>query len=269
MDKLFGFIGIGNMGYALLKGASHQFHKHELTYTDVNTERCQWVESELTIPYTKTNHTLVAQAKYIVLAVKPQYLKAILDEISPMLTDSHILISLAPGITIETIKASVGENIRVVRTMPNTPAMVSEGLTALTYSEDSYEQVEKEQIRTFFTSVGQVIEVKEALMDSVVPISGSSPAYVFMFMEALADGAVKLGLTRDQAYKMVAQTVLGSAKLMLETGEHPAVLKDQVCSPAGTTIEAVAALEKNGFRHAILEAVQVCYDKCQVLSQRK
>lgn len=269
MEKLFGFIGVGNMGYALLKGAETVFEKEKLIYTDVNKERCQWVSKVLGIPYEDNHIPVVNQAKYLVLAVKPQYMMKVLETIQHALTQEHILISIAPGITIDAIKNCVGQTIRVVRAMPNTPAMVLEGMTALAYSEDEYHDTEKEKIQAFFSSVGEMIVINEHLMDSVVPISGSSPAYVFIFMEALADGAVRLGLTREQAYKMVAQTVLGSAKLMMETKKHPAILKDQVCSPGGTTIEAVAALEKNGLRHAVSEAVEVCYNKCIELAKGK
>ena len=146
--------------------------------------------------------------------------------------------------------------------MPNTPAMVGEGQTAIAFSDDDYSQNEKTLVLSLFNSFGKLSIIEESLMNSVVPITGSSPAYVFMFIEALADGAVKLGFPRKQAYEMVAQVVLGSAKMVLETGEHPAVLKDQVCSPGGTTIEAVAELEKYGFRNALLQAVDRCYDKC-------
>lgn len=257
------------MGYAMLKGAADKFSSDLLTFTDVNKERCEWVKSQVGATFVSDNITCVNTAQYIILAIKPQYLEPVLDEIKEVVTKNHILISIAPGITIQSIKEALGQHIRIVRAMPNTPALVGEGMSAIAYSDDAYSPEERDKIGKFFTSFGKLTEVQENLMDSVVPITGSSPAYVFMFMEALADGAVKLGLSRAQAYEMVGQVVLGSAKMMLETKEHPGVLKDQVCSPGGTTIEAVATLEKNGLRSAVLEAVEDCYKKCQVLSQGK
>ena len=258
-----GFIGIGNMGYAMLKGAAKEIEISKLTYTDMNKERLEWVKCQTGVDYVEDNNACVSKSKYIILAVKPKFYSQVLDEINQFITSEKILISIAPGIEISWIKSKLDNNAKVVRAMPNTPALVGEGQTAICYSQDEYSSKEKEMINKFFTSFGKVTVIEEKLMDSVVPISGSSPAYVFMFIEALADGGVKFGLSRQQAYEMAAQTVLGSAKMVLETMEHPGVLKDQVCSPGGTTIEAVAELEKNGFRSAILEAMDKCYKKCK------
>ena len=147
--------------------------------------------------------------------------------------------------------------------MPNTPALLGEGMTGVCYDAKAFDDEEKETIREIFTSFGEMCIVEERLMSAVVCASGSSPAYVYMFIEALADSAVKYGLPRDTAYKMAAQTVLGSAKMVLETGEHPGALKDKVCSPGGTTIAAVAALEEHGFRNAVIKAGDACYEKCE------
>ena len=146
--------------------------------------------------------------------------------------------------------------------MPNTPAMIGEGMTGVCFDENEFDENEIDVINKIFESTGKAKKVDEKLMNSVVCASGSSPAYVFMFIEALADSAVKCGLPRKDAYEFVAQTVLGSAKLMLETGKHPGELKDMVCSPGGTTIAGVAELEKNGFRKAIFEATDACFNKC-------
>ncbi|TCK97965.1 pyrroline-5-carboxylate reductase [Natranaerovirga hydrolytica] len=265
MNKIFGFIGIGNMGFSMLQGANKAFSKEQLIYTDISEKRVQWVEEQTGIKGTNSNLECIQDTKIIILAIKPQYYEEVLNGIKGHITKDQIVISIAPGININKVKKTLGNDIRVIRAMPNTPALIGEGMTAMAYSNDHYTEEEKELVNAFFTSFGECVALEEKLMDSVVPIIGSSPAYVFMFIEALADGAVKLGLSRDEAYKMASQTVFGSAKMVLETKEHPAVLKDQVCSPGGTTIEAVAALEKNGFRNAILEAVQKCYDKCERL----
>ncbi|TCT15025.1 pyrroline-5-carboxylate reductase [Natranaerovirga pectinivora] len=267
MTRLFGFIGIGNMGYAMLSGAANVFDKVNLTFTDVNLERLEWVNEQTGVDYCKNNSELIKETKIVILAVKPQYYSNVLTHIKEYITKQHIIISIAPGISVDSLKEQLGEETRIIRAMPNTPALVNTGMTAIAYSKDNYLEEEKKLINEFFTSFGEVVVLEERLMDSVVPIIGSSPAYVFMFIEALADGAVKLGISRQDAYKLVAQTVLGSAKMVLDTKEHPGVLKDQVCSPGGTTIEAVAALEKNGFRNAILEAVNDCYEKCIKLSK--
>lgn len=257
---LLGFVGAGNMGFAMLKGASHVFDKEQLTYTDVNKKRLEEVKTETGIAFTEGNKELVKACQYIVLAVKPQYLDPVLDEISSVLDKEKVIIAIAPGIAIEHYKEKLGD-VKIVRAMPNTPALVNEGMSGICFSDDTFEESEKKVIFDFFGSFGKFEVVTENLMDAVVCASGSSPAYVYMFIEALADSAVKYGIPRDKAYVFAAQTVLGSAKMVLETGKHPGELKDQVCSPAGTTIAAVAELEESGFRSAIIKAADRCYEK--------
>ena len=257
---LLGFIGAGNMGFAMLKGASHVFDKEQVTYTDVNKTRLEEVKKETEISFTEGNKELVKACRYIVLAVKPQYLDPVLDEISSVLDKEKVIIAIAPGIAIEHYKEKLGD-VKIVRAMPNTPALVNEGMSGICFSDDTFEESEKKVIFDFFGSFGKFEVVTENLMDAVVCASGSSPAYVYMFIEALADSAVKYGIPRDKAYVFAAQTVLGSAKMVLETGKHPGELKDQVCSPAGTTIAAVAELEESGFRSAIIKAADRCYEK--------
>lgn len=260
MAKL-GFIGMGNMGYALLKGLKPIFGE-DIIFHRSNREKMLEVAKTEGVSYADNNRTVIENAKYIVLAIKPQMFDSVLEEIRDAITKEHIIISLAPGITLEQLKEKVGEG-RVVRTMPNTPAMVGEGMTGIAFDEKSFKDEEVEIITTIFESVGKIKIVNENLIDAVVCASGSSPAYVFMFMEALADSVVKCGMKRDDAYEFVAQTVLGSAKLMLETKKHPGELKDMVCSPGGTTIAGVEGLEKNGFRKAVFEATEACYNKCK------
>lgn len=258
---MFGFLGMGNMGYAMLSGACNRFTQKEFHYTDINSERLEYVKQETGISYSMGNSTVVEQSKYIVLAIKPQYYDVVLQDIRNYITTEHIVISIAPGKTIESLKNILGQNIRILRAMPNTPALVNEGMSGICYSEDEYSVEEKDVISQLFSSFGKVEVVEETLMDAVVCATGSSPAYVYMFIEALADSVVKYGIPRDKAYEMVAQTVLGSAKMVLETHKHPGELKDQVCSPGGTTIAGVAALEEYGLRNAMIKATDACYQR--------
>lgn len=256
-----GLIGAGNMGFAMLKGALQVFGKEEITYTDLSIERMEVVKKETGVEYCSDFHQLAEKVEYVVLAVKPQHLEGLLKELKKDIKQEHIVISIAPGIPIAYYKSYFGENIKVVRAMPNTPALVNEGMSGICFSEDSFSEEERNTVYEFFQSFGKYEEVGENLMDAVVCASGSSPAYVYMFIEALADSAVKYGIPRDKAYTFAAQTVLGSAKMVLETEEHPGKLKDQVCSPGGTTIAAVSALEEAGFRSAIIKAADACYEK--------
>lgn len=258
----FGFIGMGNMGSAMLKGALKTFSHDQIIFSRSNKEKGEQLSYETCVRYVESNAECANNAKYIILAVKPQMYDVVLKNIRNVVTNDKIIISLAPGITIETINEKLGGNVRVVRAMPNTPALVGEGMTGISYNTEDFMLEECDVIEKFFSSFGKVVKVPEHLMSGVVCASGSSPAYVYMFIEALADSVVKYGIPRQDAYKMVAQTVLGSAKMVLETGEHPAKLKDNVCSPAGTTIQGVAALEEYGFRNSIIKATDACFDKC-------
>ncbi len=257
---VLGFIGMGNMGHALMKGVKSKF-ENEIVFHDYSEKVMEEISQKDNVEYTKTNGDVLKEAKYIVLAIKPQVYPSVLAEIKEYVTKEHVFISLAPGVTLAQVGEQLGTN-RIIRTMPNTPAMVSEGMTGLSFEENNFTEEEIDVVKTIFESIGQYSIVSEKLMDAVVCASGSSPAYVFMFIEALADSVVKCGMPRNQAYQFVAQTVLGSAKLMLETGKHPGELKDMVCSPGGTTIAGVAELEKNGFRKSIFEATDACFEKC-------
>jgi pyrroline-5-carboxylate reductase len=265
---LFGFIGAGNMGYPLIQAAGNTFGKDEVVFTDASQERCQYVNKEIQVPYVKENIEVVKQCKYLILAVKPQFFSSVLDEIKASVTKEHIVISIAAGITIATMKEILGDTVRIVRAMPNTPAMVYKGMTGISYSQDNYSDAEKTEIDRFFLSFGKYEVFDEKLMNAVVCANGSSPAYVYMFIEALADSVVAYGIPRDKAYVLAAQTVLGAATMVLETGEHPGKLKDNVCSPGGTTIAAVKALEEYGLRNAIMKATDACYDKAVAMSKK-
>lgn len=257
-----GFIGMGNMGYAILKGVLKEYRAEEIVFTDVNQSRMEQVSEETGVRFVESNAECANQAKYVVLAVKPQFYAQVLKNIANILTKDKVVISIAPGFTIDNLKDALGIDKRIVRAMPNTPALLGEGMTGICYDAQVFNEEEKETIQKFFESFGKVQIVEERLINAVVCVSGSSPAYVYMFIEALADSGVKYGLPRDAAYKMAAQTLIGSAKMVLETGEHPGKLKDQVCSPGGTTIAAVSALEEFGFRNAVIKASDACYEKC-------
>lgn len=258
-----GFIGMGNMGFAILNGLLKENNKEDIIFTDVNEDRMNKITEDTGVVHVKTNAECVRGAKYIILAVKPQYYDLVLEDITGSITNEHVVISIAPGITIKSLKEKMGSDVRIVRAMPNTPALLGEGMTGVCYDSKIFNDEEIEMIGRFFKSFGKMRVVEERLMSAVVCVSGSSPAYVYMFIEALADSAVKYGLPRDAAYEMAAQTLIGSAKMVLETGEHPGKLKDMVCSPGGTTIAAVAALEENGFRNAVIKAADACYNKCE------
>lgn len=264
---LFGFIGVGNMGYPLLKACIGCFGKDEVIYSDASERQCKTVMEETNIFYCSDNLSVVNGCKYLVLAIKPQYFNKVLKDIAASVTKDHVVISIAAGITIDNIKALLSTHTRVVRAMPNTPAMVLQGMTGLCYSEDNFTYEEKDVISKFFGSFGRYEIFEERLMNAVICANGSSPAYVYMFIEALADSVVSYGIPRDKAYILASQTVLGAANMVLSTGEHPAVLKDKVCSPGGTTIAAVKALEENGFRNAIMKATDACYEKANSLSK--
>ena len=258
-----GFIGCGNMATAMLKGIlkSGEVKNGDMIASAKSDKTREKIEKELGIQKADTNAQVVDFADVVFLAVKPQFLEEVLDEIKDNVKEGQIFISIAPGKTLQWLGEHLGEGTKIIRTMPNTPAMVGEGMSGVSYDENLFTDEEKQVIDGFFTSFGKMEKVDEKLMDVVGSASGCSPAYVYMFIEALADGCVKNGLPRQAAYKMVAQAVLGSAKMVLETGKHPGELKDMVCSPGGTTIEGLAALEENGFRGAIIKACDANFEK--------
>lgn len=258
-----GFIGMGNMGYAMLKGILQIVKSEDIIFSDVSANRCIGVSAETGVHYAESNAECANAAKYLILAVKPQYYSQILKNIENVVRRDHVIISIAPGITIESLKKSLGADKRIVRAMPNTPALIGCGMTGICYDDKEFDFEEKDMIDKIFSSFGRYKKLEERLMSAVTCASGSSPAYVYIFIEALADSAVKYGIPRDMAYEMAAQTVMGSAKMVLETGEHPGKLKDNVCSPAGTTIAGVSALEEYGFRNAVIKATDECYKRAE------
>lgn len=260
MSKI-GFIGAGNMGAAMIEGIIKKNPRESIIFTEATHEKRKKIHSEYKIDWANSNSELTKDSKYIILAVKPQVYANILKEIKEEINPEKIVISITPGITIENMKEYLGSDIKVVRAMPNTPALIGEGMSCVSFSDDSFAQGEIDDVTMLFSSLGEVEIIEEMYMDAIVPISGSSPAYVYMMIEAMADAGVLTGLPRKLSYRLAAQSILGASKMVIETGLHPGELKDAVCSPAGTTIEAVSVLEKRNFRNAVIEAMIACYDK--------
>lgn len=262
MGIKIGFIGTGNMGTPLIKGVirSGAAAPGDIYIFDVDRSKAEAVSKETGARSAADNRELVRACDYIVLAVKPVFVKQVLEEIKDVFSESKILVSIAVGITTKSLKSILGEGRKIVRTMPNLPVLVGEGMTLVCFDK-SLNDTEKAVVKSLFEGAGKAEELEERLMSEVTALTGSSPAYVFMMIEAMADGAVQSGIPRKIAYKLASQAILGSAKMVLETGLHPAELKDQVCSPAGTTIEAVQTLEKSGFRYSIMEAMKDCTKK--------
>ena len=255
-----GFIGMGNMGTAIMRGLLKTYQPEELLFTSAHEAKMQKITEETGVAHVSTATECADQVKYLVLAVKPQVLPTVFKELNGKIRKDQVVISIAAGYAIADLQAGLGDEARIVRSMPNTPAMVGEGMTALCVNELVTEEETALAVKLCDT-FGKTEVIPEHLMDAVVGVSGSSPAYVFMFLEAMADAAVADGMPRAQAYKFAAQSVLGSAKLMLETGKHPGELKDMVCSPAGTTIQAVKVLEEKGMRAAVMDAMDACIEK--------
>ncbi|PAB59253.1 pyrroline-5-carboxylate reductase [Anaeromicrobium sediminis] len=267
MNKKIGFIGCGNMGGAMIGGIikSGLIKAENIMVSDLDEKKLESIKTALGINITTDSVELVNNSDIIVLAVKPNIYDLVIKGIKNSLTKDKLLVTIAAGVSLNHMESLLGHDYKIVRTMPNTPALVSEGMSALCPNKN-ISQEELDMIKAIFESFGKAEVVKENLIDAVIGVSGSSPAYVFMFIEAMADAAVLGGMSRDNAYKFAAQSVLGSAKMVLETGMHPGRLKDMVCSPGGTTIEAVSTLEKEGFRSSVIEGMLACMNKSKKMS---
>ncbi len=256
------------MGSAMIKAVVSKkvVNPSDVLAADADGDKLRKIAAETGIQTEQRNIEVVRKSDIIILAVKPNVVGSVLEECKSDFGGGKILVSFAVGIPIRFYKKILGDSAKIIRTMPNTPVLVGEGMTLL--SCDSCVSAEElAAVRRLFDCVGKTEILDERLMNEVTALTGSSPAYVFMFIEAMADAAVMSGIPRNLAYKLAAQSVLGSAKMVLETGRHPGELKDQVCSPAGTTIEAVAALEKNGFRYAVIEAMNKCAKRAVEISK--
>lgn len=262
-----GFIGLGNMARAIIGG---MLEKEIVSASDIigsarTKETLEKVRKEYGICTEESNKAVADQAEVLILAVKPQFLEGVAAEIRNVVRPDTLVISIAAGRTLAWLEAAFGrEDVKLVRCMPNTPALVGEGCTGICVNRAVSEEERAYSLR-LMESFGKASLVEERLMDAVGAVSGSSPAYVFLFIEAMADAAVAAGMPRAQAYEFAAQAVYGSAKLVMETGKHPGELKDMVCSPGGTTIEGVRVLEERGMRGAVMEALLATVEKSKKL----
>ena len=255
--RTVGFVGAGNMGEALIKGlvVANVVPAKSIYSADVRGERLTELAKQFGIQAASDNSDLVSRCDVVILAVKPQIMEPVLREIAPAVTRQKLLISIAAGVSTAKIRAMLNRDARLIRVMPNTPALVLEGVTAIAKGQH-LEPGDLDTASEIFKAVGRVVILDEDLMDAVTGLSGSGPAYVAVVIESLADGGVRMGLDRITAMTLATQTVLGAAKLLLETGLHPGALKDMVSSPGGTSIAGVAALEEGGIRTTFIKAVE-------------
>ena len=254
-NSKIGFIGGGNMAEALIKGlVKGTFPAGQIIVSEPSAERRRLLESRYGVGFSADNLTLVRDCPLIILAIKPQLLNEVVGDFAAAFGSDQLLVLILAGVTTTTLEAGFAGRPRVERAMPNTPALVGEGATALCPGRFASAD-DLASVRHIFEAVGSVQVVTEAQMDAVTGLSGSGPAYVFTVIEALADGGVREGLPRETALNLAVQTVLGAARLVKESGEHPALLRDKVCSPGGTTIAAVQVLEDRGLRAALMAAV--------------
>ena len=263
-----GFLGAGKMAIALAKGflRAELVTSGRLLASDPAAAACAAFGRETGASTTSSNLEVVKKAKVIFLAVKPDQVGPVLSELRPAFTPEHLLVSIAAGVTLGKLESALGAGSRVVRVMPNTPALVgaSASAFALGANASAEDAVLAEKL---LSAIGVAFRVKESLLDAVTGLSGSGPAYIYVAIEALSDGGVAAGLPRDIAVKLAAQTVLGSAKMVLETGLHPGALKDMVASPGGTTIEGLHQLEQGNFRGTLISAVRAATERARRLGQ--
>lgn len=268
MEKKIGFIGCGNMSKAIIGGlvSAGQVKPENIWVFDRKPATNQAMQEKYGITPGSSAEEVAKQADILFAAVKPDVILTVLKEVSGSLNKETVVVSVAAGVTLASLATVLGHDRKLVRVMPNTPALVNEGMTSVTPNVLVTKE-EAEEIVAIFNGFGKAAMVPEYMIHAVVGVSGSAPAYVFMFIEAMADAAVLGGMPRAQAYQFAAQAVKGSAQMVLETGIHPAELKDRVCSPGGTTIEAVKVLEERGFRAAVIEAMQQCMAKSERMSK--
>jgi pyrroline-5-carboxylate reductase len=263
-----GVIGAGNMAEALIRGLVKGGHvaADRIVASGPRKERLAALARDYTIRTTTDNREVVRAADLIVLAVKPQILDKVLREVGDKLAPGTLLVSIAAGVDTETIEDAVTDGVRVVRAMPNTPALVGAGATAIAAGKHAGD-AELTTARALFDAVGITVVLDETHLDAVTGLSGSGPAYIFLILEALADAGVKVGLSRRDAQRLAAQTVMGSAKLLLDTDEHPGKLKDMVTSPGGTAIAGLHTLEEGGLRTTLINAVETATKRARELGR--
>ncbi len=267
IEKSIGFIGAGNMAEAMIRGLLRggHFAPSQITASGPREERMRELQDSYGIKATTDNHA-PAKAQIVVLSVKPQILSRVLDEVAKSISADALVISIAAGVPVATIQERLARGARVVRAMPNTPALVDAGATAIARGEHARDS-DIDDAKRIFDAVGVTVTLEESQLDAVTGLSGSGPAYVFLILEALSDAGVKVGLSRRTAQLLAAQTVLGSAKLLLETNEHPGRLKDMVTSPGGTAITGLHTLEEGGIRTTLMNAVEAATKRSRELGE--
>jgi pyrroline-5-carboxylate reductase len=264
--KNIGFIGAGKMAQAMIEGIlnSEKISPDHIMASAATEKTLEKLTQKYEILVTNNNLDVARFADILILAVKPDLHANIIREIKNSVNEETIIVTIAAGITLADMEIFFERKIKAIRTMPNTPSIVGEGMTVIC-PNDWINETELKVVEDLFQSFGKTERLEEKLMDAVPAISGSSPAYIYMVIEALADGGVKQGIPRQKAYRLAAQAVLGAAKMVIETGKHPGELKDNVCTPGGATIDAVASLEKSQFRGALLTAMEKCTQKVRTL----
>ena len=267
-NKQVGILGTGNMGEALIHGLlhGHLCRPDQIFCSDVRPERLKAIREKHGVKTTSHNAEVVKQSEIIILSVKPQILKQVVDEIAKYLDLSKLIISIAAGVSLDAIEACARKDLKLIRVMPNICVSVREGVSAIAGGKHASKE-DLMMAKTIFDSVGKSLFVEEYLLDAVTGLSGSGPAYIFLIIDALADAGVKVGLSRDDALILASQTVLGAAKMLIETGEHPGKLKDMVTSPGGTAIAGLHTLEEGGLRTTLINAVEVATQRSKVLGE--
>ncbi len=269
-SKELGIIGTGKIGSALLRRfiSTKTIDRNKIIIFDIDENKRDKMSKECEVEIAKDNKELVRSSKYILIAVIPQVIDSVLKEIEPIVSNEQVIISIAAGVSFNHINKFINPAVGLVRIMTNTPALVGAAATAIAHNQN-IKDYQLEFVKELFSAVGMVVELEERHMDAVTGLSGSGPAYIFIIIEALADGGVKMGLPRTTALKLAAQTLLGSAKLLLETDIHPAALKDMVATPGGTTITAIHELESAKIRATLIRAVEAATLKSKSLNSAK
>lgn len=267
--KELGIIGLGKIGSTILRVLinSKTIEREKIIIHDIKKDILQEITKENNVDYAENNKSLAQESKFIILAVLPQVIDGVLEEISPVITEDHVLITIAAGISIDHVHKHFNKNVSIVRVMTNTPAIVRAAATAIS-SNKFVKQTELEYVINLFKALGLVVELEEKHLDAVTGLSGSGPAYLFIIIESLADGGVKMGLPRDTAIKLAAQTVFGAGKLVLETEKHPGELKDMVATPGGTTITAIHEIESAKLRATLITAVEAATLKSRSMNEK-
>lgn len=267
-NKQVGILGTGNMGEALIHGLlyGHLCRPDQIFCSDVRPERLKAIREKYGVKSTSHNVEVVKQSDIVILAVKPQIMKQVVEEIAKHLDLSKLIISIAAGVPLDAIEACARKDLKLIRVMPNICVSVREGASAIAAGKHAVKD-DLMMAKTIFDSVGKSLFIEENLLDAVTGLSGSGPAYIFLIIDALADAGVKVGLSRDDALMLAPQTVLGAAKMLIETGEHPGKLKDMVTSPGGTAIAGLHTLEEGGLRTTLINAVEIATERSKALGE--